>query len=86
MFRKIAAWVRNPALAFREQTWNQKRTNLEFLEAKYGEWFMSLPPMEKEKITDAFMNLQRNRLWVARNILLTFFTLIALFFLKRKGF
>ena len=83
MLTKLAAWIHNPARAFREQTWNQKRTNLEFLKAKHEPWFTELSPPEQEKLTDAFMNLQRSRLWVARNIILALFGLIALFFLKR---
>ncbi len=83
MLTKLAAWIRNPAREFREQTWNQKRTNLEFLQLKCGKWFTDLPHAEQEKMTDSFMNLQRTRLWVVRNILITLFGLIALFFLKR---
>ncbi len=83
MLTKLAAWIRNPARAFREQTWNQKRINLEFLKAKHGQWFIDLPLGEQENMTDNFMNLQRGRLWVARNILWALFGLVALFFLKR---
>lgn len=82
MLKKIATLI-NPMRIFREQTWRQKRINLEFLQKKYGQWFTDLPLMEQEKMADAFMNLQRNRLWVARNIVLALFGLIALFFLKR---
>ena len=82
MLTKIAAWLRNPALQFREQTWVQKRENLEFLKSKHDKWFAELSPQEQEKIVDAFMNLQRGRLWVVRNVLWALFGLIALLFLR----
>ena len=83
MLKTIVQWIQNPAQAFREQTWIQKRTNLEFLKAKHDEWFAELSPPEQEKSVDAFMNLQRNRLWVWRNVGALILGLIALFFLKR---
>ncbi|KKW11360.1 MAG: hypothetical protein UY50_C0015G0004 [Parcubacteria group bacterium GW2011_GWA2_49_9] len=86
MLTKIAAWIRNPARAFREQTWNQEQINLEFLRAKYGKWFTDLPPEAQIGMTHSFMGLQRNRIWVVRNVLITIFgfvSLVALFFLKR---
>ena len=83
MLKKIAAWIRNPACEFREQTWNQKRTNLEFLKGKYGQWFIDLPRGEQEKMADSFMNLQRTRLWVWRNIGAVILGIIALLFWPR---
>jgi len=83
MLTKIAAWLRNPTRAFREQTWNQEKVNLEFLRTKHGEWFTNLPLEAQIRMTHSFMNLQRNRIWVVRNVLITIFGLIALFFLKR---
>ena len=86
MLKKIAAWIRNPARAFREQTWNQEQTNLEFLRTKHGEWFTNLPPEVQIRMTEGFLGLQRNRIWIARNVIWVIFgfgSLVTLFFLKR---
>ena len=84
--RRVLSWIRNPAREFREQTWNQEKVNLEFLKAHYGEWFTNLSLEAQIGMTHSFMGVQRNRIWVVRNVLLIifgFFSLIALFFLKR---